>query len=107
MNLSTIASRIALAAATVGSIAIAAPASGDVGTLSAPVGKGCGAYATGYNPTIAMLRYWHCGGSVIRVEVDAIYDPNYTVCVAPGADVELTYWTRADNAWYVGLCDHT
>jgi hypothetical protein len=71
-------SRIALAVMAAGSLTLAAPAaqasngatsisgSQDVRALAAPVGKRCGAYLTD-NTIFSDLRYWHCGGTVIRL----------------------------------------
>ncbi|MFI7424908.1 DUF6355 family natural product biosynthesis protein [Nonomuraea sp. NPDC049684] len=79
----------------------AAAPSGDVGTLSAPVGKQCGAYLTG-TQWGSQLRYYHCGNSVIEVEIDMRGQPNRLACVGPWQDVYLDNWEYADNAWYDG-----
>jgi hypothetical protein len=109
--------RIVLAVVAVGSVFLTMPsaqaanggsppsASSGAGVLAAPVGKRCGAYRTA-STVFSDLRYWHCGGSVIRVRVDYVAQPDRDVCIAPWADVYLEQVYVADNAWYTGLCDH-
>ncbi|GAA3471301.1 DUF6355 family natural product biosynthesis protein [Nonomuraea roseola] len=116
MSLFTTMSRIALATAAVGSIAVAAPAaqasnghaprtaSNGVSVFEAPVGVRCGAYrvSTAWN---ADLRYWHCGSSKVEVEVDYRNWPNNYACMQPWQDRVLETFDRASHAWYTGyLC---
>ncbi|MGN9841364.1 DUF6355 family natural product biosynthesis protein [Nonomuraea sp. H19] len=113
MSLFTTMSRIALATAAVGSIALAAPAaqaspnrtsataSNDVGILQAPVGWQCGAYRSS-DAWSATLHYYHCGNSRIEVEIDYRYSPNTFVCLQPWQDRYLEAFSRASHAWYTG-----
>jgi hypothetical protein len=114
-------SRIAVAAAAVASFAVAAPAAnasagasgpaaattssnaGGIGILQAPVGKQCGAYRD--SPAdYAHLRYWHCGPTKIRIEIDKRDRANDYMCVAAWDDVFVDYYIFSSHAWYVGLC---
>ncbi|WP_232660860.1 DUF6355 family natural product biosynthesis protein [Pseudonocardia sp. TRM90224] len=71
----------------------------------APTGKQCGAYRHYYNQSgNSHLRYWHCGNSKVKVEVDMRYAANQFYCVFEGEDAFLANWPEADNAWYVGGC---
>jgi hypothetical protein len=105
--------RLAVAAAA--SFAVVAPAAGasaaaatsaadgGVGILQAPVGKQCGAYRD--NPLdTAHLRYWHCGPTWIRIEVDKRTRDNIHMCVAPWDDVFVDQYIFSSHAWYVGGC---
>lgn len=115
--------RTAVAVATVACFTIAAPVAqaaprtpeatgsgattaSDLGVTEAPMGKQCGAYGHKYNDTGGItLRYYHCGGTSVKVEVDMRHKANEFTCVYAWSDVPLAGWTSADNAWYVGPCD--
>jgi hypothetical protein len=101
-----------LAVAAVASVALVAPASaaaatsnadGGVGILQAPVGKQCGAYRDNALDS-AHLRYWHCGPTQIRIEVDKRTRDNTYMCVGPWDDVFVDYYIFSSHAWYVGSC---
>jgi hypothetical protein len=91
-------------AATAGrGVAVESATGGGIGVLEAPVGKQCGAYRD--SPMdYAHLRYWHCGPTQIRIEVDKRNGPNYTTCVGPWQDVFVDHYIFASHAWYVGAC---
>lgn len=114
--------RTAVAVAAVTSFAVVAPAAqaspaaqaagpvpisaAGLGVTEAPTGKQCGAYRHNYNETGgAHLRYYHCGGTRVKIEVDMRDRPNVFYCVFEWEDTYLANWWEANNAWYVGACD--
>ncbi|WP_376768080.1 DUF6355 family natural product biosynthesis protein [Nonomuraea rhodomycinica] len=117
MTLLKAATRFAVAAAAVASVAFMAPAAqassaaggtiatyvdreGGAGTAEAPIGRQCGAYRDATH-----LWYKHCGDTYIVVEIDKINRSNTFTCVGPRADVVLDSLLFSDNAWYAGqLC---
>ncbi|MFC7723296.1 DUF6355 family natural product biosynthesis protein [Nonomuraea recticatena] len=100
----TASATVAVAPPAPASDARTAPAaSKDVGIFEAPVGWQCGAYrsSSAWN---AELRYNHCGGTKIRIEVDARDAPNWFMCVGPWQEVYVTNFRYASHAWYVEPC---